>query len=502
MKPNQIPRIIIDFGESPQGQIFPSGQCDCDCDCACANILPTPTLLPYSDFDILSHRPGVVCLDVNDDFYLLVNPRVSRPALYNAEARKVLDLFDGFRTIEEITANVPGVTRDVVESIAKQSFALGILGSASDPDWEKVDFGQPKALTAWLHVTNDCNLACEYCYVHKTGLRMTEAIGIQSLEKIFSASRQYGYEKVKLKYAGGEPTLNFTLIEKLSKRARQLAVAHKVLLEEVMLTNGVALSPKMLNFIAANKFRLMISLDELEKDEIGQRPARSGANTSAKAKQSIERCLEYGIKPEISVTIARQSSASLSQVVTWLLARKLPFSLNFFRPSNKTDLAAAWLTDPTELVGALHTVYTLIAQDIPHYELLTALLDRVNLVSPHTTPCQVGRDYLVIDPLGNIAKCQMDMEHPIGNILTDNDPLALVRESLLGVANISVEEKPGCSGCTWKFWCAGGCPLEAGVNNTRSMFGTTKCKIYHALIPEVLRLEGLRLLSFGTDVLH
>jgi len=53
------------------------------------------------------------------------------------------------------------------------------------------DFGGASTLTAWLHVTNDCNLRCPYCYVSKSRDEMTEGVGLAAVERVIaSAARQ------------------------------------------------------------------------------------------------------------------------------------------------------------------------------------------------------------------------------------------------------------------------------------------------------------------------
>lgn len=70
----------------------------------------------------------------------------------------------------------------------------------------------------------------------------------------------------------------------------------------------------------------------------------------------------------------------------------------------------------------------------------------------------------------------------------------LIHADPSGVQNLSVEEKEGCKTCLWKYWCAGGCPLSTFRATGRYDVKSPNCHIYKALYPEVVRLEGLRLL--------
>ncbi|NJO07950.1 MAG: SPASM domain-containing protein [Chloroflexaceae bacterium] len=109
-----------------------------------------------------------------------------------------------------------------------------------------------------------------------------------------------------------------------------------------------------------------------------------------------------------------------------------------------------------------------------------------------TTTCPVGAHYLVIDHQGNIAKCQMDIAHPVTSIAAA-DPLGAVRADQQRVQNVSVDQKEGCQSCEWRYWCAGGCPLVTHQATGRYDVQSPLCGVYRALFPDIIRLEGLRL---------
>jgi len=135
-----------------------------------------------------------------------------------------------------------------------------------------------------------------------------------------------------------------------------------------------------------------------------------------------------------------------------------------------------------------------IEAHLPRYSLISALLDRANFGVPHAHTCGAGRSYLVISQRGQIACCQMEIQNPVTTIYAQ-DPLAAIRQAGR-FRNTSVEEKPDCQGCPWRYWCAGGCPLltykVTGSYDARSPY----CRVYQALYPGIVRLEGLRLLKW------
>ncbi len=128
------------------------------------------------------------------------------------------------------------------------------------------------SLTAWLHITGACNLRCLHCYLDKTNEVMSETVGRAAVEAVFRSAVRHGFKTIKLKYAGGEPTLNFGLVRILHERARALAAALGLELREVVLSNGIALDDAMLDFIRGAGMRLMVSLDGVGAIHDAQRP--------------------------------------------------------------------------------------------------------------------------------------------------------------------------------------------------------------------------------------
>ena len=92
----------------------------------------------------------------------------------------------------------------------------------------------------------------------------------------------------------------------------------------------------------------------------------------------------------------------------------------------------------------------------------------------------------------------MDMAHPVTDI-NDPDPLGTVRAHSIGLQTPKVDEKEECAECKWRYWCGGGCPLQAYRATGRYDVKSPNCDIYKALYPEVVRLEGLRLLKYAEE---
>ncbi|NJP04250.1 MAG: radical SAM protein [Chloroflexaceae bacterium] len=348
-------------------------------------------------------------------------------------------------------------------------------------------------LSAWLHLTDRCNLRCAYCYLPHQPTDMSPAIGEAAIRATFRSAQIHGYRQVKLKYAGGEPLLAFEQLVQLQRLALQLADEHAIGLESVVLSNGTLLTSEMIDKMQALQLRLVISLDQLDTAGVGQRVYANGRHAAADVMRAIDLARGQGLIPGISITVSGRNAADLADVVAWVLERTLPVSLNFYRTHDCASASPDLALDTEAMIAGMRAAYRVIEQRLPAYSLLSSLLDRVHAGIPHTRPCSVGHSYLVFDEQGGVSACQMQRQQQVTTV-DAVDPLEHVRQTH-GRFNVTVDHKADCVDCAWKYWCAGGCPLAAYRTTGSSATATPVCAIYQALLPDVLRLEGLRLLA-------
>lgn len=354
---------------------------------------------------------------------------------------------------------------------------------------------QPETLTAWLHVTNACNLDCPYCYVRKSSARMSEAVGLEAVESIFRTAQQHGFRRVKLKYAGGEATLHFKLVRCLHKRAAALAQQTGLSLKEVVLSNGVHLRTEDAEWLAEQGIKLMVSLDGVGEMQNRLRPFknRPALATFRYVENTIDNVLlPRGILPDVTMTVTAVNASNAAEVAKWaLIDRNLPISFNFYRQNPLSASRTELDLEEKAIIEGMLDAYAMIEKYLPERPFLNGLLDRVQ-AEAHSHTCGVGQSYLVITYTGQLAQCQMHLERPVSSSLNQN---LLLSASNGPLQNLSVHEKEGCRTCEFRYRCSGGCPLETYRITGRWDVKSPYCRIYKTLYPEALRLEGLRLMK-------
>jgi uncharacterized protein len=405
----------------------------------------------------------------------------------NAPAQEILDFFSQPRDPAE-WSRASSIDYPDAQTAIAQFYEAGLLQEASVQP-EITTFNHAAApLEAWLYLTRACNLACAHCFVSKDVRRMTLETGLGAVDRLFDLAEKHGHPEVKIKYAGGEPTMNWELIPALHERAKSRARETGLHLTEVLVTNATLLNRERLQFIKDEGFRLSISLDGFGEGHDRQRPVRNGNPTFERVFQSVLLALETGLKPYLIITITRLNVDEVPALTAFALENRLMLNLNFYRPHHPNDTLAA---DNASLTRALREALKVIEANLPDYNFMEGLIDRSNFGAAHQHVCGAGRNYLSIDTDGSVLPCHMLTGYNLPGI-----PLQMLESPRFDdFPNPPIDHRNGCNTCEWRYWCAGGCPIHAknimGTSNVSSPY----CSVYKAIYPELVRLQALQLLQ-------
>lgn len=474
--------------------LWSSINADMESDCACP-VAPTPSIEAC-----VQSFPNVR-FTINNDIYekalgngycLFFNPTDPRGvAVLNKAARDILDTFSdrNHSTDTESSGNSFYSKQDIIEQLIEIDL-LKPLGNVKS----KQNSGMFTELVAWLHVTNQCNLRCDYCFVNKTADFMSEEIGVKAIDTIFRSAKVNGFQRVKLKYAGGEPTLNFNLIRLMHERALELSSKMGIEIHEVVLSNGTVLRSDIVDYLVDNQIKLMISLDGIGKFNDEQRRTLGGQGTFQKIQKNLIMLKKKEATPIISITVTGRNHHGLRELTKWLLSQKLPFTFNFYRENNLSKDFSDLSAENSELATSILEALEEIQNAPPAYSILGMLSDRARLDAYHEHTCGVGNSYMVIDHLGQISKCHMHMKYPITSVFAEN-PLVVIKQDQGPLQNPNVLEKEGCKNCEWRYVCAGGCPALTLRMTGRTDIKSPYCDIYKMIFPKIVETEAIRLLK-------
>ena len=184
-----------------------------------------------------------------------------------------------------------------------------------------------------LMVTAQCNLDCSYCVARQSmasGAHMSQITACTALDQ-FMAHRAsaYAHRPVELLFSGGEPLMNFKVIESLcdyaADRYPDTVFRHKIV------TNGTLVSAKVARFLAERRFRVVVSMDGEAAGHDSRRYHKTGRPTHAGVFSGIDTLLAAGIDRDrvtVSAVFDEQLPDNLSEAFLSALAERKIHSLD------------------------------------------------------------------------------------------------------------------------------------------------------------------------------
>jgi uncharacterized protein len=453
--------------------------------------LPCPEDLANLILRQLRLEPDLYIQSYSDTFWLVCHPTGSgQIAVMDTSAFALLQSFQH--------AEVPLVA-SLDELRAIHLFvSLGFLRNLDVPTTATNNL-RGQTLSAWIHLTNACNLRCHYCYIAKSSEYMADDTSRSAVDAVIRSAIKEDYRSIELVYAGGEASLRLPQVLALHDYAAQQAHEHGLELYARLLSNGVALTRRAIAQLKQRDISVMISLDGIGPVHDQQRPLLNGQGSFTLVDRTISRLLEQQLVPSINVTVSARTVAALPNLMAYLLERDLPFSLSYYRENDCSASFSDLQYSERQMISGMGEVFSYIEEHLPRRCLFNGLIDKGSMASLGSHACSVGRNYLVIDQRGGVAKCHADITKTITTINVDN-PLAVLNRDRRGVQAVPVDEKEGCRDCTWRYWCRGGCPTLTYRLTGRNDIRSPNCGIYLAIFPQVLRLEALRLLKYETPL--
>jgi len=133
-----------------------------------------------------------------------------------------------------------------------------------------------------LNVVNNCNLHCRYCwnragaYGGSSGktVRMHRGIAFKAIELLIKESK--GDRDLVIDFYGGEPLLNFQLIEEVVNYCKDIQKNKRIKFRFLLATNGTLLTKDRSEFMIKNGVDIAVSLDGSREIQNIQRPFSNG----------------------------------------------------------------------------------------------------------------------------------------------------------------------------------------------------------------------------------
>ena len=267
-----------------------------------------------------------------------------------------------------------------------------------------------------LKITNKCNLNCIYCYnADKNEIKdMDFKTAKNSIDYILSDDA----DKLKIQFTGGEPLLNFDLIEKVIKYCNKNYNDKNI--SYAVQTNGTLLNNELIEKIKDLHLKIGISIDGIEVNDI-LRPYRNETNGSSTLDtlRGIYLLNSHNIPFGITTVITNKNLPFIKEFVEYLIALGVKsISFDLLKPKKKEHLKLM----PNE------EEFNKILKELNNYPIYIKNLQR----RPNNIYCFLNTgDLLFVNELGDVYPCPtLEGHFYMGNILGKNLRFLLLEDSL------------------------------------------------------------------------
>lgn len=337
-----------------------------------------------------------------------------------------------------------------------------------------------------LNVSGGCNLRCRYCYANagdykSKGRNMTTA----AADRALSVFLDY-FDKIDMiMFFGGEPLLNYPLIEYVCKKTIELTQngRRKPLPQFAVITNGTIYNAKIAEIFKTYHFAVTVSYDGDVAVNNKLRISQKGQGMSPVIIDTIHKIIdETGIVPGIEGTYTR---FHLEQGITPLHVvqnvKHISDKLNLHLVPVMADPDCSYaLPDYSPFVNSVSDFFSNIkslsdyTQNPPLYSLLARLLTPLIYKEKPAVPyiCNAGFGTLSVAADGSVYPCFMFIDTErfcLGNVfdtgMFNTERFKEMQRAILAFS--SKKSNPECKACFARTVCSG-C-LGHALNDTQCL---------------------------------
>ena len=371
---------------------------------------------------------------------------------------------------EEINAEVQELTK------------YKILTQTEDEDdrvlrFVKSKIPAPAINVCYMIMSEQCNLACKYCFLgnndcEKRSNFLLENMSIETAEKAINffirQIKESGLDTEEnnpvLIFYGGEPLMNFKVLEYIAGRINELRSEEKCIrnIEMSMVTNGLLLDEARISKLHELGVAIAISIDGFTEDANNMRIDVSGKPVFSRILDKLDLCKKMGVEVSLSVTLSEETiknTKDILKLVDTYGVKAFGFNImmssdTFIVPQSYNEAAAQFIID--EFIEL---------RDRGIYEdRMMRKLKSFSKAQVYFSDCAAtAGGQIVIAPNGQVGICHgclHDKKYFVAHI-NDDDFVAVKDKNFIEWSQLTPLNHEECLDCPALGICGGGCPVNA-----------------------------------------
>lgn len=323
-----------------------------------------------------------------------------------------------------------------------------------------------------LHIAHDCNLRCEYCFASEGDYNlgkalMSKEVAIKAVDYLVEHSE--GRKKIEVDFFGGEPLMNFGVVEDVVNYGRQIEKETNKEFYFTMTTNGTLLSNYRSDFINKEMDNVVISIDG--RKEVHDR-IRHGINKSPSYDRIVAKAQKLISERDNKSYFVRGTFTSYNKDFSEDVMHLADLGFKeisvepvvgegkdlFFKEEDLPDIMEEYDRLARRYIDRIEK-----GKPFRFYH-FNIDLDKGPCLFKKVAACGAGYEYMAVSPEGDLYPCHQFVgidEFKIGTL----DKGVTNPELCQKFQDNTIFAKDACRDCWAKFYCSGGCHANAYFSN-------------------------------------
>ncbi|MDP4183246.1 MAG: radical SAM protein, partial [Bacillota bacterium] len=300
-----------------------------------------------------------------------------------------------------------------------------------------------------LHLTNDCNMACRYCYVDGTN---KSTMSFDTIIKSVDLAAKIGGESIGIIFFGGEPLLHKDLIYKTVEYCKNKEKGSEYCFHYKVTTNGLLLDEEFLNYSLKENIFIALSFDGIKDAHDANRVDKNQAGTYLKLIDKLDTLIKARPYAPVLMVISPNTVDYYADSVMFLYQKGYKYiicSLDY--SGNWTDQNMKALKREYKKLAQFYLEKTLLEEKFYFSPFEVKISSHINCENYSSERCELGKKQISVAPDGCLYPCVQFVGKPyysIGNVETGIDEN---KRQELFLTN--EEEKVSCAQCAVRKRC-------------------------------------------------
>src|SRR6266404_1161012 len=330
-----------------------------------------------------------------------------------------------------------------------------------------------------LNTTNQCNLACTYCYEYSedkidqsAGKEkfMSKDIAEASVEMLLreSASRR----NIHVTFFGGETLLNVSVMRSTVEYAKRRSAELNKKVEFSLTTNGTLLTEEIIEFLSEHRVGVTVSMDGDKELNDRQRIFHDGRGSYDVIVPKVKMLLKRHRTNSIGARVTLTAGVSDVRRIYRHLTQEIGFQAVGFAPATASPqrlyhIGGQKMDSILDQFAELASEYCDYALQNKQHGFTNAsdTLKELHSGISKAYACGAGLGMLGVGTEGNVGLCHRFVDSPIGKMgsIKEGGIDKTARRDFLNTHHIGA--RYDCHTCWARPVCAGGCYHEAFIHH-------------------------------------